>query len=54
MYRSIALTIIFKNILEKVVKQIIENDMIPLHEAQGEFRQNISVLDQIFVLNTII
>ena len=54
MYRPIALTVIFRKILEKILKPRIEETMLPLDVAQGGFRQDRSSLDLVFALDTIL
>lgn len=54
MYRPIALTVILRKILEKVLKPRIEHTMLPLDVAQGGFRQGRSSLDLVFALDSII
>ena len=53
-YRPIALTVLFRKILEKVLKPRIEDSMLPLDVAQGGFRQGRSSLDLVFALDSIL
>ena len=53
-YRPIALTVIFRKILEKILKPRIEETMQPLDVAQGGFRQGRSSLDLVFALDSIL
>ena len=53
-YRPIALTVLFRKILEKILKPRIENSMLPLDIAQGGFRQGRSSLDLVFTLDSIV
>ena len=53
-YRPIALTVIFRKILEKILKSRIEENMRPLDVAQGGFRKGRSSLDLVFALDSIL
>lgn len=53
-YRPIALTVIFRKMLEKILKSRIEENMRPLDVAQGGFRKGRSSLDLVFALDSIL
>lgn len=53
-YRLTALTVVFRKILEKILKSGIEEIMLPLDMAQGGFRRGRLPLDLVFSLDTIL
>lgn len=54
MCRPIELMVLFRKMLEKILKPKIDGSMLSLDTNQGGFRLGMSPLDLVFVLNSML